>query len=84
MHLTGLDLLFWAAGLIEHTALLLVLWIRERARSFPLFSVLITLNVVRTVLLFCIRRYGTQYVYFYTYWSLAVFFGDVKQTCISA
>ena len=72
MHLSGLDLLFWAAGLIGHVCLLLVLWIRGRARLFPMFTALITLNVLRTVLLFCIRLYGTRYAYFYTYWGLAV------------
>jgi hypothetical protein len=72
MHLTGLDLLFWAAGFFAHATLLAVLWIRQRIRAFPIFTALITLNVLRTIALFCLQRYGSKSSYFYTYWSLAI------------
>lgn len=72
MHLTGLDLLFWAAGFAAHLILLLVLLIRKRVKTFPVFTLLVTLNVARTVALFLIQRYSTRSVYFYSFWSLAV------------
>jgi hypothetical protein len=72
MHLTGLDLLFWAATFVAHIVLLIVLWVRRRASTFPLFTTLITMDVVRTIMLFFIQRYGTHADYFYTYWSLAI------------
>lgn len=72
MHLTGLDFLFWAAGFLLHAVLLFILWIRGRAKSFPIFTSLILLNVVRTMALFLIQQYGTKAQYFYTFWSLAV------------
>ena len=81
MHLTGLDLLFWAAGFLENVGLLFILWYRRRAKSFPFFTTLITLNVARTIVLYFVLDYGTKQGYFYTYWSLALF--DVMvQLCI--
>ena len=75
MPLTNLDLLLWVAGFLGHVALLLVLLWRRRARTFPIFTALIVLNVIRTIVLFVINRKGTKAEYFYTFWSLA--FADV-------
>jgi hypothetical protein len=72
MHLTGLDLLFWAVGFAGHVILIVVLWVRQRVRAFPFFTALICLNVVRTITLALIQLYGTRRGYFYTYWSLAI------------
>jgi hypothetical protein len=72
MHLTGLDLPFWAAGLVTQIILLIVLWVRKRAVAFPVFTGLITLNVARTIALYFIQITGTKVDYFYTYWSLAI------------
>jgi hypothetical protein len=72
LHLTGLDLVFWAGGFTAHAALLVVLWIRQRAQSFPIFTGLIGLNIVRTIALLCIQIYGSNKIYFYAYWSLAI------------
>ncbi len=69
MHLTGLDLLFWALGLFEHCVLLAVLWVRHRASSFPVFTALITADVVRTLVLYCTLRFGSAESYFYVFWS---------------
>jgi hypothetical protein len=81
MRLTGLDLLFWAAGFVGHLVLLFVLWYRRRAKSFPCFTALITLNVARTIGLYFVLHYGTKAGYFYSYWSAAVF--DVMlQLCV--
>jgi hypothetical protein len=73
MHLTGLDLLFWAAGLVAHLALLLVLLICRRFRVFPIFTAFIISNIGRTAALFFVQFYGTKTGYFYTYWSLTAF-----------
>jgi hypothetical protein len=81
MRLTGLDFLFWAAGFAGHLALLFVLWYRRRARGFPFFTALITLNVCRTIGLYFVLHYGTRAGYFYGYWLAAVL--DVMlQLCV--
>lgn len=72
MHLTGLDLLFWAAGFVENLALLLLLWYRRRAKAFPFFTALVTLVVVKTLALYFVNLYGTKKDYAYAYWTLAV------------
>jgi hypothetical protein len=81
MHLTGLDLLFWAAGFLENVALLFVLCYRRRAKGFPFFTSLITLSVVRAIVLYFVLNYGTKESYFYAYWSLAIL-DMVLQFCI--
>jgi hypothetical protein len=70
--LTRLDLLLWGAGFAANVGLLFVLLYRERAHRFPFFTALITLNVVRTVILFFVLHYSTREVYFYAYWSLTL------------
>jgi hypothetical protein len=70
MQLTGLDLLFWAAGLGAHLVLLSVLWIRRRFKVFPIFTAFVVANVGRTVVLCFVRLFGTRASYFYTFWSL--------------
>jgi hypothetical protein len=72
MHLTGLDHLFWAAGLGAHLILLFVLLTRRRFRVFPIFTAFIISNIGRTAALFSVQFYGTKTSYFYTYWSLTV------------
>jgi hypothetical protein len=72
VHLTGLDLLFWGMGFAANASLLFVLWYRRRARHFPFFTTLITLNVARSVVLFVILHYFTRRTYSYFYWSLTV------------
>ena len=72
MHLTDLDLLFWAAGFLAHLGLLFVLWYRRRAAAFPLFTALITLGSAQTIILYFVFHYGTKRSYFYTYWSLTM------------
>ena len=81
MRLTGVDLFFWAAGLAENVALLFVLLYRRRARHFPFFTVLITLNVVRTIVLYSVLNLGTKQAYFLSYWSLTLL-DTVLELCI--
>lgn len=73
MELTSLDRLFWALALAGHCVLLGVLLIRHRAASFPVFTALISTNILRSVVLYGTLRFGSSENYFYTYWTLAVF-----------
>jgi hypothetical protein len=73
MHLTGLDFFLWAVSFLGNLGLLFVLWYRRLAKSFPLFTALIALNVGRTIVLYFVLKYGTRQSYFDTYWSLAIF-----------
>jgi hypothetical protein len=72
MHLTDLDLLLWAASFLTNAILLIVLVVRGRVASLPVFTTLIALNVGRTIALFLIQHFGTRHIYFYTYWYLAI------------
>lgn len=72
MQLSGLDLFLWAAGFGVHLLLLIVLVFRGRFKEFPLFSSLVLLNILRTVILYFIRIFGTRGAYFYTFWSLGI------------
>lgn len=82
MHLTGLDLFFWAASFLGHLLLLFVLWKRHRATQFPFFTTLISISILRTIALYIVLRHGTKDNYFYTYWSLALV-DTVLQLCIA-
>jgi hypothetical protein len=72
MRLTGLDFLFWAAGFLLNVSLLTILWARGRAKSFPFFTALITLMVVKTIVLYVVQQHGSKDNYFYAYWSLTM------------
>jgi hypothetical protein len=82
MHLSGLDLLFWAASFLGHLALLFVLCERHRAKLFPFFTALISTNIVRTIALYLVMQHGTRADYFYTYWSLTVL-DTILQFCVA-
>jgi len=81
MRLTSLDFLLWAAGFVAQLALLFVLWYRRRARAFPYFTALITLNVVRTTVLYFVLHHGTKAGYAYSYWSAAIL-DVILQLCV--
>ena len=70
MHLTGIDLLFWAAGFVAHLVLLLVLWVRHRAATFPFFTLFIAENVITTVVLYFVFLIGSKHAYLVAYLSL--------------
>jgi hypothetical protein len=67
-----LDLFFWTAGLIGHLILLTVIVVRRRFRLFPWFTTLIAANVVQTVGLYVVHRFGNKTDYFYTYWTMTM------------
>jgi hypothetical protein len=72
MHLTGTILLFWAAGLIAHCLLLVVLVTRGRASTFPVFTALIAANIVNAVALYEIANHGTKHSYLIAYFAFAI------------
>jgi hypothetical protein len=72
MHLTGTILLFWAAGLALHVLLLLVLLTRHRATTFPAFTMLIAMNVVKSLALYEIALRGSKHTYFVAYFAFAI------------
>jgi hypothetical protein len=72
MHLTGTILLFWAAGLTVHFLLLVVLLTRHRATMFPVFTVLIAMNIVNAIALYEIALHGSKHTYFIAYFSFAI------------
>jgi hypothetical protein len=61
--------ILWAAGFAENLVLLLVLLFRKRYRVFPVFTVLIGFNVLRTILLFLLYRYASPGTYEVAYWA---------------
>lgn len=56
MHLTRIDILFWAMSFIEDVVLLSVMVLRGRFRVFPIFTSLVALNIMRTIVLFVIKK----------------------------
>jgi hypothetical protein len=54
---------------------------RRRAERFPFFTALITLNVIRTIVLYLVLRYSARDGYFYSYWSLSVL-DTILQFCV--
>ncbi len=81
MVLTSLGLTLWAGGFLGHLTLLLVLFYRRRARSFPFFTALITLGVVQTIILYLVHAYGAKSSYAITYWSLTLL-DTMLQLCV--
>ena len=72
MHLTGLDFSLWAVSFLANLGLLFVLCYRRLGKSFPLFTALALLCVIRAVVMYFVLHHGTRQTYFLTYWSLAV------------
>jgi hypothetical protein len=69
MDMSSVDRALWAAGFVEQAALLLVLFVKGRWRTFPIFTSLISFNILRDVLLFSIYQHGNAVMYAYVYWS---------------
>ncbi len=72
MHLTGIILLYWAAGLLGHCLLVAVLTVRRRATVFPFFTALITSNILNAVVLYAIASRGSKHAYLVTYFGFAI------------
>ena len=71
MHVTVFDRLLWGLGLVEHCILLAILLGRHRARTFPVFTTLITADIVKSVVLYYTLRLA-PHAYFNTYWTLVI------------
>ncbi len=69
MNLSTLDNALWAASLIGHVALVLVLVLRRKVRGFPVFFTFIAFSALGTILLFFVSRFGTKHQYFLAYWT---------------
>jgi hypothetical protein len=81
MHLNHTDYLFWAAGLLVHIALLVVIVTRHRAETFPFFTTLIAANIVKTITLYLVALHGTRYSYRVSYSCLTAV-DLVLQLCV--
>jgi hypothetical protein len=71
MHFSLQDNILWAATFIGHAILFVVLLLRGRWRQFPVFTALICLNVLRTIVLFYLYRRGAYALYRWIYWFAA-------------
>ena len=59
----------WAAALLGHVILLVVLFTKHRSRAFPVFTALIAYQVFVTLLLFIILKHGSHHSYVVAYWA---------------
>jgi hypothetical protein len=64
-----LDYALWAATILANVALLAVLLVRRRCREFPVFTVFIAFQVVVSVALYIVLRYGHPHWYSRCYWT---------------
>ena len=81
MHLNHTDYLLWAAGLLAHIVLLVVVSMRHRAKTFPFFTALIAANIVKTVTLYLVALHGSRSSYRITYSCLTAL-DLVLQLCV--
>lgn len=65
------DQLLWAAGLVEHSILLLALVRGARWRAFPVLTALAGYEVYASLWLLLSNRFGTNHTYFVAYWIVA-------------
>jgi hypothetical protein len=72
MHVTGTMVLFWAAGLIMHLLLLVVLLTRHRITTFPVFTTLIAMNIVNAIALYEIAMHASKHAYAVAYFAFAI------------
>ena len=81
MQLNSIDLFFWAAGLLGHIVLLVVLFVRHRAVVFPFFTTLIASNIAKTIVLVLVLHFGSKSSYriVYTWYASADL---VLQLCV--
>ncbi len=71
MNLTILDNVLWAAGFLGHVALLLVLGVRGRWRTFPVFTSVTAYQAAVSLVLFAASRLGGEHAYDVVYWTAA-------------
>ena len=72
MHLTSLDRFLWAATLCGNVMLLLVLFWRGRAHSFPAFTAYVVESICTTTVLYFVYRHLSFHSYQECYWALNI------------
>jgi hypothetical protein len=72
MHLTGTILFFWAAGLVGHVLIFLVLLLKRRVSAFPCFTSLIVANIANALILYAVASAGSKRLYLIAYFGFAV------------
>jgi hypothetical protein len=82
MHPSRIELFYWAAGLFVHAALLVVLWTRHRAKTFPFFTTLIIANIVRSLTLYAVFHHGSKTAYLVSYTAFATL-DFALQVCVA-
>ena len=72
MTLSFIDRSLWAAGITAQVALLLILIVKGRWRTFPVITLWVGFSSLRDTLLIYIYRYTGPDVYKTVYWSAAI------------
>jgi hypothetical protein len=70
MNLSGFDRFVWAASFCGQILLLLVLWIRHRAKTFPVFTIYTVESILKTIVLTVVFFHVSQRAYSYSYWYM--------------
>jgi hypothetical protein len=70
VHLSGFDRFAWAAGFVGEILLLIVLFVRRRTASLPVFTTYIAFQVVRSAVLFFIFYHCPFSGYQHWYWKM--------------
>jgi hypothetical protein len=81
MHLSGFDRFVWAATFCGHILLLIVLFLRRRTSSFPVFTACVAEKIASTIVLYLIFNHLTISTYRNSYWSLG-FLDEVLQLLV--
>jgi len=71
MHLSAFDRLFWATGFVGQVILITVLFASGRAKSFPIFTLMVADSLVTTFGMYFVYRYGSRRLTYDTYWIMA-------------
>jgi hypothetical protein len=69
MHLSAFDTLLWATGVLGQIVLLFVLFFRQRARSFPIFTSLVAGAFCSSIVLYFLYQHAGRRAYYYGYWT---------------
>jgi hypothetical protein len=72
MHLSGFDRFAWAASFIGQILILFVLLVRHRARSFPIFTIYMAVQIGMTLVLYPISYHYPLATYRHWYWALSI------------
>lgn len=68
MHVSAFDGFLWAVGALGQAVLLFVVFVRHRAKEFPVFTALVGWSFSGAVALYFLRRLAGPWAYYYAYW----------------